>query len=160
MEIKEFNESDLEPVYNLIQNTIDISYCQVYPREAIEFFKEWHSKERILNDAVAGYTIVTRHNNEILGTGTLLDTNIRRVFVSPFNQRTGIGKQIVYNLENKATVEKLLSVELEASLVSKQFWESFGFFVEREDFVTVRNDRKLHYFKMVKTMGAINNSTS
>jgi ribosomal protein S18 acetylase RimI-like enzyme len=152
MQIRKFNEDDLPSMYNLIQNTIDISYYKVYSEEAIEFFKEHHSKKHILDDAVTGYTIVAEHNNELLGTATLFGSNIRRVFVWPKYQHNGIGKLLVNDLEKKASFEKSIIVDLEASLSSKRFWESLGFVVQREDYVLVRNNRKLDFYKMFKTL--------
>jgi len=111
IQIREFNKEDLRSVYRLIQHTIDTSYHEAYPREAIAFFKDYHSKEHILDDAATGYTVVAECNCEVLGTGTLLGINIRRVF-----------------------------------------GESLGFLVEREDYVPVRNNQKLSYYKMVKTL--------
>ena len=152
IQIREFNKEDLGSVYRLIQHTIDTSYHEAYPREAIEFFKDYHSKEHILDDAATGYTVVAECNYEVLGTGTLLGINIRRVFVSPLHQNKGIGKLIVWELERKASLEKITTLDLEASLVSRQFWESLGFVVEREDYVPVRNNQNLSYYKMVKTL--------
>ena len=151
--IREFNKEDLQPVYGLIQKTIDVSYSEAYPREAIEFFKDYHSEENILNDALTGYTIVADCNSKVIGTGTLLGTNVRRVFVSPLHQYKGVGKLIVQDLERKALTEKLTTMDLEASLVSRHFWVSLGFVVQKEDFVSVQNGQKLHYYKMVKTLG-------
>ena len=152
VQIRKFNEEDLRSVYRLIQHTIDTSYHEAYPREAIEFFEGYHSKEHILNDAATSYTVVAECKFEVLGTGTLLGINIRRVFVSPLYQHKGTGKLIVRELERKASLDKLTTLDLEASLVSRQFWESLGFLVEREDYVPVSNNQKLSYYKMVKTL--------
>ena len=152
VQIREFTEDDLLSVYRLIQDTIDVSYYEAYPREAVEFFKDYHSEEQILNDAAHGYTIVAEYKNEVLGTGTLFGINIRRVFVSPPHQHRGTGKLVVRELEKKALLEKSATLDLEASLVSRQFWESLGFVVQREDFVPVRNDQRLYYYQMTKTL--------
>jgi GNAT superfamily N-acetyltransferase len=89
-----------------------------------------------------------------MGTGTLSGTNIRRVFVNPHHQQKGTGKLIVRELEKKALIAKITTLDLEASLVSRQFWESTGFVVQREDFVPVRNDQRLHFYRMTKTLDA------
>ena len=150
--IREFNEEDLSSIYDMIQNTIDISYNEVYPKEAIEFFKAHHSMAHILDDAVNGYTIVAKRENELLGTATLLGSNIRRVFVSPRYQHNGVGKLLVEDLEKNAFFKQLTAVDLEASLSSKIFWGSLGFIVLEKDHVPVRNNRKLYYYKMFKTL--------
>ena len=150
--IREFNEDDLSVVYKLIQNAIDISYHKVYSKETIEFFKEHHSTEHILDDAVNGYTIIAEHEGDILGTATLFGSNIRRVFVSSQYQHSGIGGLLVQDLEKNASFNRLTVVDLEASLSSKIFWESLGFMVWEEDYIPVRNNRKLRYYKMSKTI--------
>ena len=152
IQLRQFNEEDLSSVYRLIQNTVDISYHGVYPIEAIEAFQNHHSEEQILSDAATGYTVVAESNNEILGTGTLYETNVRRVYISPHHQHKGIGRLIVEELEKKARTEKLTTLDLGASLVSRQFWESLGFVVKKEDYMPVRNNQKLHFFWMVKTI--------
>lgn len=144
-------KSDLLPVYQLVQNAIDISYKSTYPAEAIEFFKNWHSKERILDDVTAGYIIIAE-NVEILGTGTLFGTNIRRVYVNPSHQYNGLGKQIVKALEIQASIEKATILDLEASLGSKQFWESLGYAVQKEESISVGDAQELRFYKMAKTL--------
>ena len=150
IQLRQFNEEDLPSIHRLIQNVIATSYSGVYPPEAIEAFQNHHSEEQILIDATNGYTVVAEYNNEILGTGTLYETNIRRVYISPRHQHKGIGRLIIQELEKKALAEKLTTLDLGASLVSRQFWESLGFVVKKEDYVPVRNNQKLHFFWMVK----------
>ena len=150
--IREFIEEDLSAVYKLIQDSIDISYHEVYSKEAIEFFKEHHSREQILDDAVYGYTIIAEQEGEILGTATLFGSNIRRVFVSPRYQHNGTGKLLVQDLEKIAFIKQLTFVDLEASLGSKMFWESLSFTVLEENYIQVRNNRELHYYKMFKLL--------
>ena len=150
IQVRQAKEEDLPSIYRLVQNVVAISYNGVYPTEAIEAFKHHHSEEQIRIDATDGYTIVAEYDNEIVATGTLYETNIRRIYISPRHQRKGIGRLIIQELEKKALAEKLTTLDLGASLVSRQFWESLGFVVHREDYVPVRNDQKLHYFWMVK----------
>jgi GNAT superfamily N-acetyltransferase len=150
-----FYNKDLPATYRLIQNTIDVSYKKVYPVEAIEFFRNHHCAENIVNDAANGYTIVAERNNEILGTGTLSGAYVRRVFVDPLYQRRGIGKQITRELERKASSEKIVMLDLSSSLVSRLFWESMGFLVQKEDYLPLHNGQKLHYYKMSKTLRGI-----
>jgi GNAT superfamily N-acetyltransferase len=152
IQIREFNEEDLYSVYDMIQNAIDISYHTVYSKEAIEFFKAHHSVEHILDDASNGYMIIAERESELLGTATLFDSNIRRVFVNPEYQHSGVGKLLIQDLEKKAFIKRLTVVDLEASLASKLFWESLGFTVREEAYVPVRNNRKLRYYKMIKAL--------
>src|SRR4030042_904846 len=93
--IKKFKPSDVDAVRDLIQNTIDVCYPSHYNREAIKFFKDYHNSEKILNGAKEGHTIVLERNNRIIGTGTVIDNHIMRVFVDPAFQKNGFGKLIM-----------------------------------------------------------------
>lgn len=150
--LREFSREDLAALYRLVQNTIEAAYGGVYPPEAVAFFKDYHSQENILNDAAGGYTVVAEQDGEILGTGTLLECNVRRVFTDVSRQNRGIGGTIAVELESRARTKKAPSLDLAASLVSRQFWESFGFIVSQEDFIPVGNGQKLRYYRMLKKL--------
>jgi GNAT superfamily N-acetyltransferase len=150
--LRKMKDTDLQSVYELVQNTIQISYADVYPPEAIEFFKNYHNAENILKDLNQGYIVVIESGGQILGTGTLLGTNIRRVFIDPQHQRQGIGKIIANKLERKARSEGLEKLDLSASLKSLRFWEVMGFISTGVFALPVANDKKLVYYEMVKTI--------
>jgi citrate lyase synthetase len=150
---REFRDNDLKKVQELIYKTIDISYAGVYSKEAIKFFKKYHSEENIKQDAYKGYTIVLEEINQekIIGTGTLLGTNVRRVFIDPLYQFKGYGKQIMKYLEESANQNDEINViDLDSSLVSKKFYDSLGYKTIREDFIMVENSKKLEYYRMEK----------
>jgi len=151
--IRQFREEDLPAVHRLIIETINVSYHDVYPQEAIDFFKDYHDEKNILSEAAAGYTIVAEEKGAITGTGTLYGANIRRVFVSPRHQKRGIGELIARELLKKASEKNLTSLDLSASLVSRPFWEKLGFTVRGEYSLPVDNGRKLHFYEMVKENG-------
>jgi N-acetylglutamate synthase-like GNAT family acetyltransferase len=121
-----------------------------YPKEAIQYFKEYHCDENILKGAVKGYTIVLEKNNRIIGTGTIIDNHIMRVFVNPSFQKRGIGKLIMLNLEKKAASKGVKAVKLDATLSSKKFYDSLGYTTCEKTFVKVENGKKLNYYKMKK----------
>jgi len=150
MEIRRFEKGDLGEVKRVIDQTIEVSYREVYPPEAIDFFKEYHSEEHILDDAEKGYSIVVLIEGRIVGTGTLLETNIRRVFVYPSAQRRGIGKRIMEDLEDRARMMGVKTVDLASSLVSKEFYDSLNYVCEEQTFIPLENDEKLVYYEMRK----------
>jgi GNAT superfamily N-acetyltransferase len=150
--LREFRQEDVEALKRLIYKTIDISYHKVYPEEAIEYFKDYHTEEHILGDAIEGYTIILECDGKIVGTGTLLGTNIRRVFIDPSHQHKGLGKLVMHELEKRALEKGISILDLSASLVSKQFYDSSGYVTQKEDYIPVRNKQKLSYYAMVKTL--------
>jgi len=150
--LRQMKATDLQSVYELVQNTIQVSYAGVYPPDAIEFFKNYHSKENILKDLMASYIVVAEFDGQILGTGTLLGTNVRRVFINPQHQRHGIGKIIAEKLESKAKANGLVKMDLSASLKSRRFWEALGFISTGEFVLPVANDQKLIFYEMIKML--------
>ena len=150
IKLREFTREDLETVKRLIYKTIEVSYSDVYPEEAIEYFKDYHSEEHILSDARDGYTIILESNGKIIGTGTLLGTNIRRVFIDLSYQHMDFGKLVMHKLEKQASANGISILDLSASLVSKRFYDSLGYVTQKEDYIPVMNEQKLSYYAMVK----------
>lgn len=152
MTIRQAADNDLQKLLELVHDTIDISYHDTYPLEAITAFKDYHSRESLIRDMQSGYTVLAEQNDEIIGTGTLLDANVRRVFISPKWQQYGLGKKIAWELEKRARSQGLAMIDLSASLGSRKFWENRGFEFQKEAFITVANDKKLVYFEMTKQL--------
>jgi GNAT superfamily N-acetyltransferase len=150
--IRVFSRSDLADVKELIYNTIDICYLADYPKEAIKFFKKYHCDKNILKGAAKGWTIVLDKGNHIIGTGTIIDNHIMRVFVDPKFQKRGFGKLIMNKLEKKALSMGLRTVKLGASLPSKKFYALLGYYTREKSYVEVDNNKKLYYYKMVKSL--------
>ena len=139
-------------VKSLIQTTIDACYPKVYPKEAVEFFKDWHCDERILKDAKEGYTILLNKDARIVGTGTIVDDHVKRVFVDPAFQGHGFGKLIMRKLEERAVSTSIDIVKLDASLPSKMFYDALGYVTLERAFLDVGNNKRLDFYKMEKTL--------
>jgi GNAT superfamily N-acetyltransferase len=150
--IKKFKPSDVDVVKNLIQNTIDACYPGYYNREAIKFFKDYHSNEKILKGAKEGYTIVLERNSQIVATGTIINDHIMRVFVDPVFQKNSFGKLVMQKLEEKALSAGISVVKLDASLPSKKFYDSLDYVTLEKTFLEVENGKKLDYYKMEKML--------
>jgi N-acetylglutamate synthase-like GNAT family acetyltransferase len=152
IQIRRFKRGDLPEVKKLIYNTIDICYAEDYPKEAIKFFKKYHSDENTLKGAADGYTIVLEENNRIIATGTIIDDHIMRIFVNPKFQKHGFGKLIMCKLEDKAISSGVKVAKLSASLPSKKFYDSLGYITSEATYLEVENRKKLHYYKMEKVL--------
>lgn len=150
MNIRKFNKTDLFDVKVLVDKTIDKCYSDVYCAEAVKFFKDWHSEEKILQNAEDGYTIVLEINSRIAGTGTIVADDISRVFVDPEFQKHGFGKLIMQKLEGQALATGNKLVNLDASLPSKNFYDSLGYITLEKTFIELENKKRLDYYKMQK----------
>lgn len=150
IELREFRREDLEAVKSLIDETIEVSYS-IYPHEVIDhWMRDHHSRERILSEARDGYTIVLEYERRIAGTGTLLGTNIRRVFIQPSYQRRGFGKLIMHKLEKQALANGIGTLELTSTVISKRFYDFLGYTILREDHFSAGANRKFRYYRMTK----------
>ena len=148
-----FRPSDLAALKSLVQTTIDACYPKVYPKEAVQFFKDWHSDEKMLKDAKEGYIILLLKDTRIVGTGTIVGEDVKRVFVDPIFQRCGFGRLIMRKLEERAVSTGIDVVRLDASLPSKTFYDVLGYVTLERAFREVENNKRLDFYKMEKALG-------
>lgn len=144
---------DADSLRELINETIDTCYFRIYPQEAIDYFKDYHNRANIVSDILEGHCLILASVDKFIGTGTLLGSNARRVFVKPGYQNMGLGKRLMYGLEEKAVEKGVLIMDLDASLVAYPFYRALGYETQAEDIIPVNNGQNLRYYKMVKKLG-------
>ena len=150
--IRRFREPDLCQLVRLISETIGISYAEVYPPRAVQFFKDFHSKKKIADRGKTGTTLVVEEDGELVATGSLVDGEILAVFVHPRLQRGGRGKALMKALENEARASGVAEIGLSISLPSKGFYESLGYKVVEEKSRDVGEGQRLDFWKAVKQL--------
>ena len=150
--IRESERADLPALKALVHKTITTCYPGHYVVEAVRFFVDYHSEEAILQDAEKGRTVVLDNAGRILGTGTLVGDEIKRVFVDPTFQKQGFGRQIMQKLEESAARQGAAAVKLDASLPSHAFYDRLGYVTVEPAFLPVENGQRLDFFKMQKTL--------
>ncbi|MBQ3253182.1 MAG: GNAT family N-acetyltransferase [Acholeplasmatales bacterium] len=91
MEIRLAIKEELSLIHNLVQNTIKQIYKNYYPIEVVNFFCMHHSFDNIRKDLNDNKVYLLTNKDEIIGTGTILDNHITRVFVHPKHQKLGYG---------------------------------------------------------------------
>jgi GNAT superfamily N-acetyltransferase len=150
--MREAEPQDAKSLRELICETIDTCYFRIYPQEAIDFFKDYHNQENIVNDILEGHCLILASEKEFVGTGTLLGSNARRVFVKPAYQNMGLGKRIMYGLEEKAVEKGVWIMDLDASLAAYSFYRALDYETQAEDVIPLKNGQSLRYYKMVKKL--------
>ncbi len=150
--IREFQRTDLSALKALVHKTIATCYPGHYCTEAVRFFLDYHSEEAILRDAQKGRTLIVDKAGRILGTGTLVDDEIKRVFVDPTFQKQGFGRRIMRQLEEAAARQGAAAVKLDASLPAKVFYDRLGYGTVEPAFLSVENGQRLDFFKMQKAL--------
>jgi GNAT superfamily N-acetyltransferase len=147
-----FEDTDLFAVKSLVHRTIAVCYPGHYCMEAVRFFANYHADPAIAEDAREGCTLVLEKAGRILGTGTLLGDEIKRVFVEPGLQKHGLGRLIMQRLEAQAASLGVVTIRLDASLPAKSFYDRLGYATVERASLEVENGRRLDFFRMRKTL--------
>jgi len=156
-ELRKFKDRDLEEIVELVHRTTRESYRSFYPKEAIDYFIDYHSPQNIKEDAGNGTAVVLLMHDRIIGTGTLLGTNIRRVFVLPEFQGHGFGKKIMDYLETEAIRSDVAFLDLHSSLPAKRFYDSGNYKTLKFCSIPVDNNLTLDYYRMAKMLKPLSN---
>jgi GNAT superfamily N-acetyltransferase len=149
---REFCASDVKAVLRLIHHTVDVSYAPVYPVRAIQFFKDFHAEAKILERHQNGETLILEKDGQVIGTGSLVDSDILGVFVHPRFQHQGYGKAIMKELEKKALLNEVSEVLLSVSLPSRRFYESLGYEITGACSTDVGEGQQLDYWEARKIL--------
>jgi len=148
--IRDYEKGDLERLKFIVHNTIKMSYTRVYPQEAIEYFLNLHSKENMEKDIPKGCTFILELKDEIIASGSIVENEIKRVFVLPEYQGRGFGKKTMSKIEGNALNNGIQKVKLCASLPSKDFYLSLGYKIIKFTHISVGKNKKLEYYDMEK----------
>jgi len=103
-------------------------------------------------DIPKGFTFMLESENEILASGSIVENEIKRVFVLPEYQGMGFGKKIMRKIEETALNNGIQKVKLCASLPSKDFYLSLDYNIVQFTYLKVRNNEKLEYYDMEKEL--------
>lgn len=150
--IRDFQESDLVAVQNLIHQTIDVCYSGIYPPRAVQFFKDFHSEKKIMERYRSGDILVAEQEGKLVATGTIVGSDIFGIFVHPAFQRQGYGAALMRELENKAAAKGCNEPELSVSLPSRGFYESLGYEMLEECSIDVGGGEHLDFWKAKKSL--------
>lgn len=109
MEIQKAKPENLKAITRVVQQTIQQVYSRYYPDGVVQFFSELHQAEHIMADMEKGCVWILQADSQIVGTGTLVENHITRVFVLPEYQGKGYGSRLMEALEKPFTVTERLA---------------------------------------------------
>lgn len=151
MEIWKAKPENLETITAIVQQTIQQIYPRYYPDGVVRFFSELHQAEHVMADIEKGCVWMLQVDNQIVGTGTLVENHITRVFVLPEYQGTGYGSRIMEALE-KLAAEEYRTVCLDASLPAAAFYAGRGYGTVNHGAVETGQNQVLIYEIMNKEL--------
>lgn len=147
--IRPIAEADYPSLLAMFRETIRKVNIRDYSTEQINAWSsddldadEWFRRF----DGRTGF--IAELEGEQAGFGDLAaDGYIDRFFVSHRHQRMGVGKQLMHAIFQKAQAKRLQSLNTDASITARPFFESQGFSVVREQSVPCRG-QMLTNFRM------------
>lgn len=127
MQIRKATSRDLECIRELTRETIGQIYPKYYPQGAVEFFLSHHCDGAILADIRNGAVYLgVDEKDGIVGTVTVKNSEISRLFVLPEQQRKGYGEALLAYAE-KLVFAEYPAVTLDASLPAKAMYLKKGY---------------------------------
>lgn len=147
--IKKARLDQTDKINEIVSKTIKEIYPKYYLNEIVDFFLELHNYNNINNDILKGNTYVIGCEATILGTGTMNQNAISRVYITPNNQHKGIGTKLMDYLE-KEIIKNYSYVNIDASLPAAEFYRKRGYEFLRQAEHSVANDKLLSYSIMRK----------
>lgn len=127
MSIRLAEESDFDIVKEITHTTINEIYPHYYPNGAVNFFLNHHNADNIKNDISENYVFLFYDSEQIaVGTVTIKNNEICRLFVLPNYQGNGYGKELLDFAE--CTIAKIYDeVIIDASLSAKAIYQKRGY---------------------------------
>ncbi|MDL2300265.1 GNAT family N-acetyltransferase [Clostridiaceae bacterium OttesenSCG-928-D20] len=151
--IRQASISDLNIVKEITNTTISEIYPHYYPRGAVEFFLEHHSDENIINDINGDRVFLCSDAEEkIVGTVTIKDDEISRLFVLPQYQGIGYGTEML-NYAEGIISRQYPKIVVDASLPAKKIYMKRGYTCTEFHVISAKGDDYLCYDVMIKQSG-------
>ena len=124
----------------------------MYPPRAVLFFKDFHSKAKIIERHQQENILVVDKDSKIIATGAIIGDNILGLFVNPELQYQGHGKCLMQALEKRAVINGINEVMLSVSIPSRKFYESLEYEIIEDCTIDVGENQILNYWKAKKTL--------
>ncbi|KIC41904.1 hypothetical protein RA27_00355 [Ruegeria sp. ANG-R] len=128
------NEEHAEGISKVICDAIRRVNAEDYPAAEIGRLVSNFSTFHVLDFLKKRLTIVALSDNEVVGTGSLQDYELKSLFVTPDLHRRGIGSTLVAELEKAASERGLRELKVSSSLSAIKFYSSLGYVEESRQF--------------------------
>ncbi len=152
MTIYPATNDDFDTVCKIVHDTIETVYSSFYPENVVAFFLDHHSAEQLREDIGAERLYLLDIDGIPVGTGTIHDNEIKRVFVLPGYQRKGYGSLIMRDLES-IIARTSTSVRLDSSLPGYGLYLKLGYRQIAYRMISTPGGQVLCYHEMEKTLG-------
>lgn len=140
---------DLESVLQITRNTISEIYSHYYANGVVDFFLQHHSREHVSSDIENGLVWLLEADRCLIGTVTVKENEINRLFILPEHQSHGYGSQLMNFAETKIA-ENFSYIHLDSSLAAKEMYLKRGYKETKTCRIQADNGDILIYDEMEK----------
>ena len=149
MKIRIAEMKDLEKVLQITSDTISEIYSHYYAKGVVDFFLKHHSRENVLSDIEKGIVWLLENDDCEIGTVTIRENAINRLFVLPDYQSCGFGTQLMDFAEAKIA-EEYSHIHIDSSLPAKEMYLKRGYKEKKTCKIQAENGDVLIYDEMQK----------
>lgn len=140
---------DLENILHITRNTISDIYLHYYPHGVVDFFLKHHSRENILSDIENGIVWVLEVGDCLVGTVTVKENVVNRLFVLPQYESRGYGSRLMDFAEDKIARD-FSQIHIDSSLAAKEMYLKRGYKEKKTCRIQTDNGDILIYDEMEK----------
>ena len=149
--IRVAQEKDFDSIKKITQTTIWSVYPRYYPSGAVQFFSDHHSDDRIKVNIYEGKVFLLEIDGSAIGTVTVIDNEINRLFVLPIFQHKGYGRELMEFAEEMIGKEHN-HIILDASLPAKEMYIKRGYVAAKYNKIETKNGDYLCFDVMEKKL--------
>lgn len=141
--------TDLETVLHITKDTISKIYPKYYAKGVVAFFLQHHKQDNVLDDIENGRVWLLEDDGCFVGTVTIKENAVNRLFVLPEFQSHGFGSKLMDFAEVKIT-ENYSQIHIDSSLAAKEMYLKRGYKEKRTCKIVADNGDILVYDEMEK----------
>lgn len=111
---------DLKDVCRIVVSSIEVVYPKYYPTGAVDLYLNYHNFDNIKNDITENKVYIICDNGLVIGTVTISENDISRLYLDPDYQKQGYGT-LLLEFAEKMISEKYDCAVLDCSCLRKVF---------------------------------------
>ena len=132
---------DFDIVKNIVHTTIRTIYPHYYPMGVIDFFLNHHSDSNIRRGIETETVLLMEVEGVIVGTGSVHDNEIGRMFVLPGFQGLGYGTSLMKELED-IIAKEYSKILLHSSLPAYSLYIKLGYITIKYEKIIFRKENE------------------
>ena len=126
VEIVPAKECDVETVKNITYTDVKEVYPKYYPAGAVQMFLDYHDTPYILKDIEAGCVYLLKVDGIGVGTVTIKENEVARLYLLPEYQHKGYGRML-FEFAESLVFTNYAFVRVDSSLPAKEIYVKRGY---------------------------------